>query len=319
MSSFYVLAFDVGGTEIKAAAIRLGEIVKETISSYESRSTGTADEIVAHIVRIAVDLTTAIDTGMHDIGGAGFAFPGPFDYASGISYIQGLGKYESLYGLNVASLLEHAFRSNDTLRRCLSPEFRLAFENDATMFGLGEAAYGAAIGSRKAVCFTIGTGLGSCFLNGGMPIVAGDGVPSRGWIYNLPYGDGIADDYVSKRGMLRLAEQLGVAVDERGIRGLSIRAYAGELEAVRLFEAFGRRMADVLAGALLAFRPDTVVLGGQISKSGNLFVPAFMDGLRQSGLQPRVCLSSDTQTSVFKGIYDFVVPTLQDRESAGPL
>ncbi|NOU73194.1 ROK family protein [Paenibacillus sp. LMG 31458] len=39
----------------------------------------------------------------------------------------------------------------------------MTFENDASLFGLGEAVYGEAQGADWVVCLTIGTGLG-CFL-----------------------------------------------------------------------------------------------------------------------------------------------------------
>ena len=38
---------------------------------------------------------------LENVKGIGFAMPGPFDYVKGICYIQGVAKYENLYGINV--------------------------------------------------------------------------------------------------------------------------------------------------------------------------------------------------------------------------
>ncbi|MFQ9762219.1 MAG: hypothetical protein ACLRYE_02830 [Gemmiger formicilis] len=57
------------------------------------------------------------------------AFPGPFDYKNGICLLQGLDKYDALYGCN----LRRAFSEISGL-----PEQRIQFINDAAAFALGK-------------------------------------------------------------------------------------------------------------------------------------------------------------------------------------
>ena len=57
------------------------------------------------------------------------AFPGPFDYKNGICLLQGLDKYDALYGCN----LRRAFSEISGL-----PEQKIQFINDAAAFALGE-------------------------------------------------------------------------------------------------------------------------------------------------------------------------------------
>lgn len=299
------VAFDVGGTQIKAAALRNGAIAEETAGHYESRADLAAGPMIARFADIFADILSKAGPEAA-AEGLGVAFPGPFDYEEGVSRIQGLGKFDSLYGLPVGQLLEEALRADARTSGRLSPNFRIAFENDAALFGLGESGPGgAAEGADRAVCLTIGTGLGSCFLERGRLVKRRQDVPAEGWLYTVPYRDGIADDYVSRRGVLMLAAELGLDAANVDVRELAGRADAGDKEALRLFERFGQRMADILIPSLHRFKPDRIVLGGQISRSAHLFVPAFREAAAQSQLLAEVRVSRDTLTSTLLGVHGF--------------
>lgn len=307
MKSSLVIAFDVGGTQIKAGAVANGNIVAESLGHYDSRADLAAGPMMERFASIFADALakTGTDAG---VDGLGIAFPGPFDYESGISRIRGLGKFEALYGLPVGKLLEEALRADERAGGRLAPHFRIAFENDAALFGLGEAGpCGAALGAARAVCLTIGTGLGSCFLESGRLVKKRADVPDNGWLYTVPYEDGIADDYISRRGVLRLAASLGFEGSGADVRDLAALADAGNDAALGVFEQFGDRMASILLPSLLRFRPDVVVLGGQISKSAHLFAPAFRRALSQQA-EPltKVAVSRDTLASTLLGIHGFV-------------
>lgn len=94
MNRVIILAFDVGGTQIKAAAVIDGTIIEDTVSQYESHADRSAEQIIAHFAEIAVDIVVKSVREQMLIGGLGMAFPGPFDYENGISRIQGLSKFE---------------------------------------------------------------------------------------------------------------------------------------------------------------------------------------------------------------------------------
>lgn len=305
MSSSLIIAFDVGGTQIKAAAVIDGKIAKDTVGYYASRADLTVEPLIAHFADLFQDVLskTGPDT---TADGWGLAFPGPFDYAEGVSRIRGLGKFESLYGLPFGRMLEQALRSQPGIREKLAPHFHIAFENDAALFGLGESAQGGeASGARRAICLTIGTGLGSCFLEEGKLLKQRADVPDEGWLYNRPYEAGIVDDYISRRGILELAGGLGLGTAEFDVRDLAELADHGEPLALRVFEQFGHRMAQILLPPLRLFQPDVIVLGGQISKSAHLFVPAFRRGLLPDCPEIVIRASRDTLSSTLLGIHDF--------------
>src|SRR5688572_21060975 len=86
----------------------------------------------------------------------GVAVPGPFDYERGISLVR--HKLLELHGVDLRSELAAALG--------FAPS-SIRFLNDAAAFALGEWWVGAARGHRRAVGITLGTGLGSAFLDAG--------------------------------------------------------------------------------------------------------------------------------------------------------
>ncbi|RKP48953.1 ROK family protein [Cohnella endophytica] len=302
-----ILAYDVGGTQIKAAVVIGGTILEETISHYDSHADRSAEEIVAHFADIAVDLLSKAGEEPPLIGGIGMAFPGPFDYDAGISFIRGLSKFEALYGIPFGERLEEAVRSHGMLAPRLASSFGIRFGNDAALFGLGEAGYGEARRCNRAVCLTIGTGLGSCFLENGRLVLDRADVPDQGWLYPVSYQGKIADDWISRRGILQLASEMRLGQEGLDVKDYAKAALTGDRLAANLFETFGTRMAEILAPSFRVFKPDRIVIGGQISKSGTLFVPAFEKELEKAGIKADVKLSGNTLYSTFMGIYDFVL------------
>ncbi|MDG0795086.1 ROK family protein [Cohnella ginsengisoli] len=156
---------------------------------------------------------------------------------------------------------------------------------------------------------TIGTGLGSCFLESGRLVKTRADVPSDGWLYATPYKNSMADDYISRRGVLQLAPRFGFEDARLDVRDLALLADGGDAAALRLFHRFGERMAEILAQPLLRYRPESIVLGGQISKSAHLFAPAFRQKLAESGTHGVVRVGRDTLTSTLLGIYRFMTET----------
>lgn len=299
------LAFDVGGTSIKAGAIdSSGRIMEHTVSEYPSKANESAANIFDHFVQMAVDLLGLADPdGQKRIARIGYAFPGPFDYEQGISYIRGLNKFDALYGMQVGEHLQKMMLLDTRLKGRIMPHFSLRFENDASLFAIGEAHFGQAATFRKAVCLTLGTGIGSGFVESGKLITQQADVPVSGWVYAIPYRSSIADDYISRRGLLALASEQGINLAGRDVKELAVSARSGEASTQQLFDAFGERMAEALATVLKTFNPGIIVLGGQISKSGELFIPSFRRQLINKEIHASVVVSHDTLRSTLMGIY----------------
>lgn len=263
-----LLCLDVGGTEIKGAVVCDGRLLTP-LRHFPSRSHEDRETLLQNftaIIRALLDGPGAPKT----VGGLRLAFPGPFDYASGVCLLQGLDKYDALYGV---SLRQELF---DRLPGLLESPSDIRFINDVAAFGLGETHYGDARGSARSMSVCIGTGCGSAFCVGkelapdGIP-----GVPKNGEIYPTPFLGKCIDDIVSKRGLVELTSQrLGEPMEGAA---LAARVAAGDEQAAACFLEFGGRLRDALEPFLRQFRPECLCVGGQITRSFSMFGGPLQD------------------------------------------
>ena len=177
----YIL-LDVGGTEIKGnVSDRNG--VRTKIRKFPAQAQKSTEKILDNFAKICRELMREADG---SVVGVGMAIPGPFDYENGISRMQGLNKYDAIYGIP----LEREIKAR-------VPELgsaRFLFLHDIEAFALGESWYGNCRDADKILCVCIGTGAGSAFVENGKTVKTGKGVPENGWIYQQPFGDSILDD-----------------------------------------------------------------------------------------------------------------------------
>lgn len=284
MQTRYV-CLDVGGTQIKAASIEKDGHLSEPIQYFPARSEENAETILDHFTGIIRQVSEP-----DAIPEIRLAFPGPFDYERGICLMQGLGKFDALYGLDFGQALS---------RRLEVPRKAIRFANDAAAFALGELHFGAAKNASRALFVCIGTGCGSAFAVGGALVSAPEpGVPENGWVYNTPFLGGQIDDFISRRGLLELTkQQLGEALDGKA---LAQRVRNGEKSAAACFRIFGERLRDALAPFLDGFRPEVLCLGGQITKSGGLFLEPLETACR--GREIRLAVTEDTSVRTLQGL-----------------
>jgi glucokinase len=282
-----VVALDIGGTFVKAGVVHEGDLLEHTIHEYPSFADRPTEEVLNHFTAIIIDqakrsgiLTRGSDSASKQPFCVGFAFPGPFDYKRGISYIRGLNKYESLYGVPVREQLLERLRRSELANK-VGP-ISMMFENDARLFGLGISTL---YPNEKLIALTIGTGFGSVFIDRGTMVTQGQEIPPEGYLYGQPFGESNADDTFSRRGILAAASKASMNIDGIDVKDIAHNARNGNDAAIDVFEQFGSNLAHFLQPFAVRFQPDRIVLGGQIAKSYDL----FRDGL-EHGLAP-VCPS----------------------------
>jgi len=285
------IALDVGGTQIKSAIISsdhqlLSDVRKDDALSKESA--GTIVQNFSSIIRMQLE---ALAPREDSLSGIGIAFPGPFDYQNGISYIRGINKYDAIYGLNLRQLLAGA---------CGIPEDRFAFINDADLFCLGEAAFGMGAGFRRCMMICIGTGLGSGFTENGRLVKTGELVPENGWIYTLPYKNGIVDGYLSATGLNNMIKDSRCFPDGITVKAVSDLAREGDANAAKIFRAFGEELAEVIPPLAVRFQAECLVIGGQVAKSCDLFYHDLKAALAEHGIETRV--STDSSVSAMRAV-----------------
>ncbi len=265
----YAIGVDIGGTTLRCGLLsRRGRIRRGSLRQVQIDSKGRRETILRNFVHpLGVNLEQAKSQGLNLVG-MGIGMCGPLDYENGICLIEGVDKYENLYGVN----LKREFRS----RLQLPEDFPIEFEVDAWSFARGEAWLGAARNSRRLVAITLGTGLGSAFLAEGKICTEGPGVPPPyGWIGQLPYQGGIVDDVISRRGILNLYHSLSKTPFDKNIDVKDIADLANQncAPAVQTFHAFGRLLGKTLKPSLEKFGADCLVCGGRICLSFDLFAP----------------------------------------------
>ena len=193
-------ALEVGGTHVTAAVVDLsaGQVLGPSRSRRPLRSDGPATDVIRTLLEVAVPVAAA--AGRNPT--LGVAIPGPFDYARGIGWFEGVAKFESLTGLDLGAAL---------LAGLDGMVARIAFLNDADAFVFGEWAWGAAAGHRRVAGVTLGTGVGSGFLDGGRAVVDGPLVPPDGSVHKLSIDGLPLEEAVSSRALRHRAR---LAIEE---------------------------------------------------------------------------------------------------------
>lgn len=212
----------------------------------------------------------------------GVAVPGPFDYRSGVALYENVGKFDHLRGVDVRAGLMERFQP--------APQ-QIAFLNDADAFGIGEYAIGAAGGRRRAVCITLGTGVGSTFLADGVPVKSGPDVPPDGSCYLLEYRGRPLEDTVSRRAIRReyaaAVAQVGTVPDTAARRSSEVPdvqeiaglSRAGDALAARVLQGAFAAVGEAAGPYLRRFGAEILLVGGSMAGSWDIVEPAIRNGL----------------------------------------
>lgn len=169
----------------------------------------------------------------------------------------------------------------------------VAIDNDAVCAALAEEQMGAARGASRSLHITLGTGLGVCLLDGGVPYRSYDGTHPEGGHIAVPvpsppcYCGRLAcwEQVASRRALqLTAAEVLGRSATAKDvIADLAGHAVDGDPLARKVFEDYGRAVAAGLSTLVCLYAPPLVVIGGSAGAYLNLFGPAISDSLRTLG------------------------------------
>lgn len=275
--SEHVLAFDLGGSHISAG---LCQLTGPSMTQW-NRAGLPADLTGEHFADLVFSLSRELTpdlASLASLAGAVFAVPGPFDFAAGISQMR--HKLQSLFGVPLRPLLAERFGWRQD---------QFYFLNDAGAFLLGEVTVGAAQGAARAVGITLGTGIGSAFAMDGRWIANGPGVPPGGEIWNFAYRGGTVEDLLSTRALQAdFARRTGAQSEVASIARLADSG--SDPAALQVFQDFGVTLGSVFRDVLGPFSPQVVVIGGGISRSAHLFLPAAEQEL--TGLAMRLVPST---------------------------
>ncbi len=256
---------EVGGTHVTAGWVQPDGWQVSGLTRTDLPADGSAEALVGALAAAATGLGAAPGAAW------GIAMPGPFDYARGVAHYAGVGKFEALAGIDLRSALYEALPQRPG---------SLCFSNDASAFLIGEWLIGAARGSTRCVAITLGTGIGSAFLDRGDVIDSGGSVPPQAEVHLLSHAGRLLETWVSRRA-IRAAYALASGSPEAStdVKEIAARARAGDQAAGQAFTAAFVVLGEVLGPWLERFGADLLVVGGSISGAWDLIEQPLRRGL----------------------------------------
>ncbi len=280
-----ILAVDAGGTSLKAALVREHSVLEGSFFSIPVRSDGSKEEIQDSYRRLSQTAGRMASERSAAIRRVSVCIPGPFDYAGGRCLMT--HKYQSVYGESMRPWIWDG----------LGAELPVGFLHDSTAFLLGAVSslgFSPHFPRRRICAVIIGTGLGFASMIDGSVLLNDSGGPGIS-IYRRPFRGGIAEDYVSRRGILKRYQELrrpesGQDAPPLDVKDIAQLAAKGDPSARQVFLETGECLADILRPIILEQGFELLLLGGAISKSADLFLPSLTAGLAGT---PAVILPTD--------------------------
>lgn len=269
----YCFGVDIGGTFVK-----LGLFTTEGALLDKWQIPTRREDMSSHILP---DIAAAIAAKMEekgickdDVAGVGFGTPGPVTEDG------------------VAVCPANLDWKNKPVAKELSEltGFPCSGGNDVNVAGLGEMWRGGAKGYKNVVVVPIGTGVGAAIIVNGKVVTGSRGAAGEvGHIHvddeiEQPCGCGAigcVEQFASATGLVRMAKKaLSDSSLETSLRNLEVvtakdvidAAKAGDKVADRIFDKFCDYLGYSLAATAAVIDPDIFILGGGVSKAGQVLV-----------------------------------------------
>lgn len=293
--SSYILAVDLGGTQIRAALCDAnGQIFRRV-----ARATEAGDGFDAVLDRIYQAMSEAMEgIGRSEIDGIGIGAPGPLNPSTGV--IMEAPNLPGWVNIPLRTLVSERFER---------PTF---LGNDANVAGLAEQTFGAARGIQDMIYLTISTGIGSGIICGGRLLLGANGLAAEaghmtvdpdgplcgcgrhGCLESFAAGPAIAREVIVQLNAgvkSRITEMVGGDLGQVSARIVSEAAQQGDVLAVATLRRAGEYLGIGIVSLLNLFNPRMVVLGGSVTKAGRFLWepmqatlqararPAYLEGL----------------------------------------
>ncbi len=287
MAGAYCIGIDIGGTYIKMGlfdAQGQGHAFRRT----PSNASGPPETLFETLVRACRDLKEAARRQGGRVIAVGLGVAGKLDTSLGrVVFSPNL---PHMAGFPLAPRLQEAL------------EIPVFMENDANVFGLGEAWAGLGRHRRHWIGVTLGTGVGGCFIVEGS-LWLGDHLGFVGEIGHMivdPHGPPCACGQVGcleahasgsalTRGMIEalkagapLPEEIEHVVRSGSLTPEDVyrAAESGDPHARQLFQRMGWALGLALANLFTFLGIQSAVIGGGVSQAWDQFYPPMMETLR---------------------------------------
>jgi glucokinase len=270
--SEYSIGIDLGGTNLRAAAISTSGQMLSSISGRAELSAGR-DAVISDMVNAIVKLRDKEVGTAHSLVGIGMGVPGFILIEKGI-----------IVGSNNMPAFE-GYALRDDMERQLGT--KVVLENDANAAALGEKWIGAGKDVDDMVLLTLGTGIGGGIISGGRVLHGHVGMAGEmGHMTVVPDGNpcgcgnrGCLEKHASATAISGMAKVIGLGADLTSEQVYKL-AVSGDEKAKRIFEAMGRYLGVALATLVNIFNFPLYVLSGGPLPAWDFFAPAMLEEAR---------------------------------------
>jgi glucokinase len=266
----YSIGLDLGGTNLRGAAIDRSGAILEKISGSTKFAAGK-EALLDDMAAVICYLKEKWGAGA--LAGIGVGVPGFILLKEGI--IKNCNNLAFLEGSPI----------RDEMERRLGT--RVILENDANAAALGEKWMGAGRGVDDLVLLTLGTGIGGGVIIGGHALHGFVGMAGElGHITVVPNGmpcgcgnQGCLEKHASASAIAAMARvmNLGENLTSKDVYAM---AMAGDVRARRIFTLMGQALGVALAMLVNTFNFPLYLLSGGVLGAWELFAPAMLEEVR---------------------------------------
>lgn len=262
----YVVAVDIGGTEIKSA------LVNEALEIISTSSTATPKpDPTGELTLTLIEEIVASYSEQHLVSAVGLGVLGVFDDALGICRWSGNLGWKN-------------FPIRDQLQKRLGVP--VAAGHDIRTAGVAEHRAGASVGYRNSVFIAIGTGIAAALViddqirysdgfageighinvNGGFDCVCG----KRGCLEAASSALSISNEYKKQTGQSKSTEEIASLVQ------------SGDAIATEIWNRAALALARGCEYIVTMLAPEAIIFGGGLARSGDLLLHPIADYLKSS-------------------------------------
>lgn len=264
--AYYSIGVDLGGTNLRAAAISNDGVILHKMSGRTELSAGR-DAVIQDIVDAINSQKAEIRDG--SLAGVGIAIPGFISMESG-----------TIIGSNNLPEFE-GFPIRDDIERRLGTKIFL--ENDANAAALGEKWMGRGRDVNDLVLLTLGTGIGGGIISGGKVLRGQLGMAAElGHMTVDPVGNpcgcgnyGCLEKHASATAIVSMAKLLGLGGDitSEGVYELAVE---GNEKAKMIFHSMGKALGVAMANLINIFNFPLYLLSGGPLPAWEFFAPTMI-------------------------------------------
>jgi len=262
----YAIGVDMGGTNLRAAAISRDGQVLQRVSGRTELKEGR-EVVIADMVSAIEKLREQLGTGS-GLAGIGIAVAGFIRLETGV--IVGSNNLPEFEGYALRDDIEHRLGT------------KVILENDANAAALGEKWRGAGQDVQDLFLMTLGTGIGGGIISEGRILHGCAGMAGEiGHTTVVPTGNpcgcgnqGCLEKHASATAVASMARvMLGSDLTSEQVYDLAI---GGEERAKRIFELMGSYLGIALANIINIFNFPLYLLSGGPLASWDLFAPTML-------------------------------------------